>query len=670
MISDNSDPHDSTGNAFEDAAPPDPAPPITEQHEKEQVKRFLGWPPPGLESIQGAGLSTAGFIGSGGLILILPLLVSIGINQRFTSYGPFGGNSLPLVFFSAIGLLLLADGLHRLFRILRTGNLASKQGHGWLTIAQVASDSQHDMGFLLQGARSFSGLDDQTRQSIVMARLIGMGGYLAATLCLLLGFLLGVFLAARGLIGNRMLWVLSIGPSLVFFFTALIFRIRSALLLRGSDTTGTEGVSDELDKQITEWISQAEERKLTGMLGRGPVHKALSIRIASTTTLIIGLVMLIPLLSFIFVGTYIPFIISQSVPRFQGIMDKAYIAEVVREYRPAFDPGISAIEAGEALQCLNYIGRGSVPNELQQAPVRRYDEHWRFGRTRGRGPDGFDLLMKPTAELTSEDWEVMRSEAGNPAHREFEILGRAGTADFASAIWNTPFPDSLTWIDFPIPRFQGISDGAKSHVAVAAFDYHSGRRSEAERKLQDLIGTGFLMMDEHPTLIGNLIGVILAGIGADGLATFYEVTGRSEEAEKIRTLREDATRMTGSSWFRENRLTGKMATMTDMARIANNPGYLRGMRWEFLGLVATTVPFVNLNKMVFGPGTDYEEWLEEMNRSLVRYPGEEELFKVVKNGWIAPAGADEKPGFIGRLLSLTFGKSDSATSIALMLRRR
>ncbi|MFC1629308.1 hypothetical protein ACFL3H_09400, partial [Gemmatimonadota bacterium] len=350
MISDDSDLHNPAGTEYGDATPPDSAPPTPEQPEEKPARRFLGWPPPGLESIQGAGLPTAGFIGIGGLVLILPLLVSIGINQRFTSPGPFGGYGWPLVLFSSAGLLLLAEGLHRLFRILRTGNLAVKQGHGWLTIAQTASDSQRDMGFLLQGARGFSGLDAEARQAIVRARLAGMGGYLAAALCLLLGFLLGVFLAARGVIGNRMLWVLSIGPSLVFFFTAIIFRIRSALLVHRSGVGDRGTVDDDLDAQIADWIEQSEERELSGTLGRGPVHRALSLRIASTTTLIIGLVMLIPLLSFIFVGTYIPAVISKNLPRFQGIMDKAYIAEVVREYRPAFDPGISAIEAGEALQ--------------------------------------------------------------------------------------------------------------------------------------------------------------------------------------------------------------------------------------------------------------------------------------------------------------------------------
>jgi len=670
MSSEISDQFDSADDVIGTPAPADATPPDIDLVEKEPAGRFLNWPPPGLESIQRTGLSTAGFIGCGALTLVVPLLVSIGINQRFTSYGPFDGNWIPLVFFSMVGLILLADGLHRLFHILRTGNLAVREGHGWLTVAHTVCDTRRDMGFLLQGARGFAGLESGSRQTIVQARLIGMGGYLAAALWLLPGFVLGVYLAARGVIGNRMVWIMPMGPSLLFFFTAIVFRIRSSLLLRGSVDTGEGEIDRELRGQITDWIGEAEVRNLTGFLGRGPVHRILSIRIASTSLLILSLIILIPLVSFVFVGSYIPFVVSQSVPRFQGIMDKAYIAEVVRDYRPAFDPEISATAAGEALQCLNYRGPGTAASDgLQRPPVRRYGQGWQFGRTRGRGPDGNELLLTPTADLTPADWEVMRSEAGNPAHREFAILGRAGAADFATTLWVTPFPDTLSWTEFPIPRFQGISDGAKSHVAVAAFDLHSGRRAEAERKLRDLIGTGFLMMDEHPTIIGNLIGIVVVGIGADGLGAFYEATGRTEEAETIRSLREEARQLFRSSWFRSNRRTEAMATMTDMARIAEDQWYLRGMRWEFLGLVATTVPFVNLNKAVFGPGDDYEEWLISVKSTLVRYPGEEALYTVVKNGWIAPAGTDVKPGFIGRLLGLTFGRSESATSIALMLRR-
>lgn len=658
MISENSDLHDPGTSDIEPEATPPPA------------QKYLGWPPPGLERIQGSLLPAAGFIGLGGLVLILPLLVSIGIRQSFTSFGPFGARWWVMGMTTGLGLILLLDGFHRFFHILRTGNIGMKQGHGWLTIAQVACDTPRDMGFLLQGARGFATLDIPARQAIMQSRLLGLGCYLAAGLWLLLGFFLSIFFAARGLIGHRTLWIISMGPSLALFFTAIFFRMRGALLTRRPGQPDEAAVRSEISVQVSDWIGQADNMGGSGALGRGPVHRALSLRVASIIAITIGLIMLIPLISFIFVGTYIPQM-TNMIPRFQGVQSKAYRAEVVREYRPATDPAITAMQAGEALQVLFFAGSSRAPGEFQVAPVRRYDQGWQFGRNRSsREANGFELMETPTAELTREDWDILRSEAENPAHREFAILGRAAAADFGTAHWGTSFPDTLTWFDFPIPRFQGISDGAKSHVAVAAYDLHSGRRAAAEQKLRDLIGAGLLMMDEHPTLIGNLIGMVITGIGAEGLESLYRVTGETAKADRIRQLLDDAEDLMRSPFFIRSGDINPENAVREMKKIAGNDFYLRGLRWEFLRLIAAGAPFINLNKAVFGVGEDYEEWLDSMHRSLVRYPGEEAMFTMSQYGMVAPAGTQVKPGFFGRLLTLTFGKSESAASIAMLLSTR
>lgn len=654
MISENSELHDPGTSDSESETTPAP------------VQKYLSWPPPGLEAVQGMLLSAAGFIGIGGIILILPLLVSIGIHQSFTGLGPFGDNWWILGVTTGSGLLFLTDGFHRLFRILRAGNLGVKQGHGWLTIAQVASDSTRDMGFLLQGGRRFSALAPSSRQAIMHSRLMGMGAYLAAALWLLLGFFLSIFFAARGLFGERALWIISLGPSLVFFFVAVFFRVRATILVRRIRSSDTDDAASDVKSQVTDWIDQAEDLGGTGALGRGPVRQALSLRVASIIAITIGLLMLIPLASFIYVGMYIPQMMTVTIPRFQGVQSKAYHAEIVREYRSDTDPAITASMAGEALQNLNYVGSGREPGDFELPPVRRYTQKWNFGRNRSVRK-ALELLKTPTAELTPEEWDILRSEAENPAHQEFEILGRAASADFSTAQWGTSFPDTLTWYEFPIPRFQGISDGARSHIAVAAYDLHRGRRAAAEQKLRDLIGTGILMMDEHPTLIGNLIGIVIVGIGAEGLESLYRVTGETEEAEKLRRLLDDAEELSRNPVFIGRGYTGTEDAFLEMRRITGNDHYLRGMRWEFLGIITTGAPFINLNKAVFGTGEDYEEWLGSMRESLVRYPGEEALFTMIQYGWIAPAGTRVKPGFFGRLLTLTFGKSESAASIAMLL---
>jgi hypothetical protein len=599
---------------------------------------------------------------------VLPLLYSISSEQAFTSISAFGSSWWMLPATSGFGLLLLMEGFHRLFRILRIGNNGVRRGHGWITVVQVANDSTRDTGFLLQGARVFSRVESTKKQALLTWRMLGTGCYLAASLWLLIGFVLCVLLAARGVLGPLTLWSATLIPSALLIVLAVYARLRAALVARFIGKGAAASEADELAFQIAEWIDQADVFEGRGILGRGPVAETRSLRIGTVVALVIGLVLLLPILTFTFMGTLLPASMTNAIPRFSGIQQRALRIEVVRPYRLPADPAITAVRAGEALQNLNYVATDGTPRELQNPPTINYSQRWQFGRRRRSGmPNFLALLEKPTAELTELEWEVMRTEAANPAHAEYGILGRASSADFAGALWATPFSTSITWLDRPIPRFQGVSDGAKSHVAVAAYELHSGRTAQAEERIRELIGAGSLMLDEHPTLIGNLIGIVIAGIGADALESFYRAVGQEEEADELARVRKEMENMTRKGYGRE-RVSDAEEAIDLMSRIVWDKDYMRGLRWELMPTVTTTAGLGNLHSVVFGPGEPYEYWLENAHDSLVRYPAEEELFELMKYGWFGSPEAIEHGGFVEWLLSFTFGKSDTPGSFAAMLR--
>ena len=62
------------------------------------------------------------------------------------------------------------------FGLMRAAAKAADLGYGSLTILEVACDSRHDTGFLIQGKRHFSSLDPDHLAMIVRARL--RGGFL------------------------------------------------------------------------------------------------------------------------------------------------------------------------------------------------------------------------------------------------------------------------------------------------------------------------------------------------------------------------------------------------------------------------------------------------------------------------------------------------------------
>jgi hypothetical protein len=634
-------------------AAPGPSPP----------RAFLSWPPPGLEAIQGALLPAAGVVGAGGALLVLPLLVAIGAESGFLSPGPFGSAWWALATTSVLGIVFLLEGFHRLFRILRTGNLAVKEGHGWMTVLQTVTDGARDTGFLLQGARQFTGLAAPARGDLLRLRIFGVGAYMLAALWLLFGFVLGILLSAWGILDPRGLWLITLLPVAVFILAGLYLRAHAALKVTPLLRRTREQAEQETVDQVREWTSKADEAAGSGWIGRGSQHRLLHVRIVGVAAIILGAVILMPLVLFALMGTSVPFMLEETPFYYQGVQDKADLVEPMRPYRLAADPAITPLQAGEALQALNYATTMGPPAEMERDPVRRYGTAWVFGRRSHLRSDLlYGLLAKTTARLTAEERALLDQVAANPAHREFEILARAAAADFAGGLWKLPFPDRLSASEIPIPRFSGISDAARDHLALAAWEVHHGRPAAAETRIREVISTGFLMMDEQPNLIGNLIGIVLIGIGREGLDALYRRTGRTDEADEIATEYERVSRMQkyGRSHYSVPRVVGSV--LSDLPRLAVDPGTLRGLRWESLQFSCTVVPFVNLSNAVYGPGEDFDFWLQHVQEVLVRYPSEAEIFRFAKLGMLVSPEAVAHPDLTARLLGLVFGRSRSAAS--------
>jgi hypothetical protein len=92
----------------------------------------------------------------------------------------------------------------------------------------------------------------------------------------------------------------------------------------------------------------------------------------------------------------------------------------------------------------------------------------------------------------------------------------------------------------------------------------------------------------------------------------------------------------------------------------------RGLRWEYFLTFTTLAPCVNFNKVVFGPGQDFDDWISNAEAALVRRPSDEQFFRFMEQGWFRGAGAYEVPLWMRASLRFTFGGTLGGTCAAQM----
>ena len=175
--------------------------------------------------------------------------------------------------------------------------------------------------------------------------------------------------------------------------------------------------------------------------------------------------------------------------------------------------------------------------------------------------------------------------------------------------------------------------------------------------LFELISVGFLLGDNGPTLMDNIIGVALVQSGGHALENLYAATGRREALDELVGLREAADR--AANRVRVLRFQGTETWVRSLPDLVFDTTAIRGLRWEYFIGVTTLTPCLNLQRMVFGPDEEYDAFLQRAHDSLVQWPSEEGLFEVASAGWL---GTIESEGetWIGRLLSVSMRRGDNA----------
>ena len=630
----------------------------------------LSWPPPGLERLQGGVWLVIGLAWAGSLILVLPLLWSLAVEQPFYSLGPFEENWELGVGIAAVGAILVALAFGHLFLLLRGAARAADAGYGTLTILEVACDSGRDTGFLIQGKRHFSALDEASQARVVRSRLLGATLMLLAAMWLVLGFGLAILLAARGFVTPSGIWLLALGPAGAMAVAGAFLLIRQNSTVRELQTEwkAQEGMS-KVHTEAAAWNARLDAAGDAIALGAGRRGESARFRMASTVLVVAFLVGFGPTVTIAMTTAIGPILAEIAVPTFLSVQEMAGGAEALRRFTIEDDPSVVADAAGAALQSLAFVGGTGDAEPWERGPATAYAQEW-FPDA-GSFPDPFservayELMRKPLEEFGPGQQAALRQAAAHAAHAEFHLLARAEMIDIVSGRWALPFPDSMTFQDLPWPRFPAFRTAALAQVAKAAVELSEGDAAEAEQTLRELVSTGFLLIDQGPTLIDNLIGVEMTRMGGDALEAYYLRTGREQEARALEWARDGALRAARKA--RAGLVPEDVrALLQGVPPLVENDDALRGLRWEYFATFNMLAPCINLHKMVFGPDQTYDEWRRRAERSIVRVPGEQQLFDLAESGVLGTGGSDPR-GFLPRFLSLVLGSGGAPGSCASLI---
>ena len=627
--------------------------------------RRLTWPPPGLERMQGDLGVIATRAALAGALLALPLLFVVAREQDFATQGPFADAWWVTIIFATVGLAFALDALVRLVRTMRRASRALESGYRAATVLQVLADSTRDMGFLLTGARHFSVMDAHEREVVASIRIAALALVVASGLWLTVALCVGLFFAARGLISPLGLQMVTLVPASIGYMTGGVAtmvqegRVRRARKVWHKQPWSADLTSEELRRWQAGVGGETPPKREAGL---AQVVKGMAFVVGG-----LAIVVALPVFTLMPASAVGPIVTAIAMPGLDNFRPRAARVEAFRTYATDGDVAITPIEAGELLQVLMYVGSTEEPSAGERAPARQFAQPWLPDAGDAPNPFGLnpftwgDSLIGRVADgVGPEQRAYLAQIAAHPAAGEFSRLAQATEIDVGSARWERPFPPGTTMATIPIPDFSTIRKAANAHIAAAAYEVVKGDNDRAERLLSEVISVGFLLSDQGPTLIDNVIGHRLVNAGGAALEDLYRVSGQIEAAAELSRLKQVAERV--AALIRVQLTHGSAeAWVRALPEIVLDSALARGIRWEYFIGFTTMAPCLNLHGIVFGADDSYTAFIEEARESLVRWPSDEAVFQIAKHGWI---GAVEpvNPPLLGTILSLYMNTRDNSCS--------
>jgi hypothetical protein len=238
------------------------------------------------------------------------------------------------------------------------------------------------------------------------------------------------------------------------------------------------------------------------------------------------------------------------------------------------------------------------------------------------GPSSGGILEAAQKGLTPAEMAFLKTLATAPVWKEYDILVRAPAADLVGGRFRIPFGAGVNYSFLPNSRFTETKELAYAAVSRAAWHLANGRRDSAETVLRSIASYGFVLTDNGTTVMDELIGSVIVGIGRDALRRFYVITGDPRAASAAVAA---APRL---AWQQQGGRALNAATTgelrTQLLERAADPSASRGERFEDLGKLAVS-ECTNVRELMFGARPDVSDAFRRARQELARYPAEQAL---------------------------------------------
>lgn len=391
----------------------------------------------------------------------------------------------------------------------------------------------------------------------------------------------------------------------------------------------TEGWSAPLDAQVPMRVSGATSRIARHEAARRPWWMPV-LRVLRNALVAAVAMAVVPLATAAVRGDHFAKILYDSR---SNVRERVrVVAEPVRAFGVARDPSITPMQAGIALNTLQYH-RSETWQFVGIRPATHLGRPWRsqkltpdmFESARPDlydGPSSRTILEASVKGFTPREQAYLKALAEAPVWRTFDLVARAPAVDIVGGQFRLPFDPGAVAAQRPLPSYKESRELAFAAVSRAAYYMSIGRPREAEQTLRTVISFGFALIDNGTTTLDELIGTVIVGTGRDALRRFYAI-----EHDPRATLPELAILTKGSfnraSGAPRSGMTRDEVRRELLARLAD-PTLPRPERFETVQAL-TMMQCTSAQELLFGQPDDVRDAIVHANSTLARYPSERAL---------------------------------------------
>ena len=297
------------------------------------------------------------------------------------------------------------------------------------------------------------------------------------------------------------------------------------------------------------------------------------------------------------------------------------------------DPSITPEQAGRAFAAIQPVkaARGFRTTQPDSPPAMSWrdaplttDMFAAAPAGTSKVPSAKGILPAAKQGLSPAEMQFLRTLAGAPAWRQFDLVARARAVDLLGGQFRMPFgPDA--YAGTRPQEFGAVREMAAAAVSRAAYHMAIGQQDSAVTILRTIVSFGFALVDNGTSTMDELMGNQVIDIGRVALRQYYELQ-HDPRAATLANLPKGTRRSDASMGLREFRAV-QLAKLSDIARY-------RGERFESLDILAKS-SCTNVSELLTGPRSDVTTAIGNARRTLARYPSERALIDLME-GTLAP----------------------------------